>query len=147
MNASHGRGKPFDVSGKRSADIAYMCYLFIAATIAMAEVLAFAYHSPRSSERFAEFQTLGMVVVLPLVVLSLLAALVGLLMSLTALAYRPLEWGLAVLPVLVAALLIALTGAEDQASVSAVPKYFEAAFVVCALWFAIVWFGRRRGRT
>ena len=141
---SKSRLKPFNASGRQSASIAYACYLFIAAATLVAGAITFAYQPPLSSQEFGAFQSLLMVVVMPLAILSALAGVLGVATSLSALSYQPVEWGLAVLAVLLLALVIAL--ASEPESSGEASSVVAAAFVVSALGLSVRWFVVTRKR-
>jgi len=83
-----------------------------------------------------------MVVLLPLALLSVLAAIVGLFSSLKALAHRPLEWGLLVLPLLLVALMIALVADEHQETY--LVDVVAAAHAAISFLLSLRWFASRR---
>jgi hypothetical protein len=128
---------------RRAADIAYACYLFIGACFAAGELLVLRYSSDKD---FGALQAIGMLVLLPLTLLSLIATLAGIVLSLKLRRWWSQEWGLAVLPVLLLAFMVAVAiEAQSKAPFFLLP-YVEAAYAVSSLVFSIRWFGAVRRR-
>lgn len=134
-------------SRRRTADIAYGCYLWIALFFAVGKLLDVIFGSPDSSEGFAVLQGVGMLVVLPLALASIAAAILATKSSLKLCGGWLKESGLVVLPLLLLLLVVSFTLDEGRY----VPKYWVqisvAAYVLAAFIFSIRWFASARKQT
>lgn len=129
---------------RRSADIAYGCYLWVALVLVTSAIFGFVYGDPDTAEELARLQGIGMLVILPLSLSALLAAAFGLKASAKLYKWWLREAGLIVLPILLLALLVVFLLAESKIVGNFWQSLAAAVYAVCAFWFSLRWFFRRR---
>ena len=135
-----------DSSERRQAGIAYGCYPLIATCLGIALLLDVITWWSSSAEKMALAQVVGMIILLPLGVASIPAAVMAIVLSVKFGDWYSKEWGLAVLPCLLITFVIVLA-AEDQRSE---PYHWlqcvQAAYVALAFFFSFRWFTLARKR-
>lgn len=133
-------------SQRRSADIAYGCYLWAGACLAIGKLVDVVFGKSTSTEDFATLQGIGMLVLFPLTLVSLAAVVFGVISSWKLRAWWSSEWGLGVLPAILVLLFVVFAIEDQKPGPDQWLSYVAAAYVLLAFFFTLRWFAVRRKR-
>lgn len=131
---------------RRQADVAYACYGWIAIYLAFGAGLQAIFGRPADPAALARWQGIGMLVLLPLAITALAAAVVGVKNSLALVRLWPTEAGLYVSPILLGLLLAAFLLNEADRLPRSLLYAASLLYVIVALALAVRWFVARRQR-
>jgi hypothetical protein len=129
-----------DTSERKQAHIAYGCYLLIATCLAIALLLDVISWGSTSAEKMAFSQVAGMVILLPMIVASVPAALLAIVLSFKLGDWCAKERGLCVLPWLLIASVVALAVDAQGPGRNHWLAFVQAAYVALTFFFSIRWF-------
>lgn len=134
------------IGQRKRADFAFGCYLLIAVCLAVELLMEVADHRATSREAAANLQVLGMVVLLPLAIVSIVAAVIGVILSLSLADVWQKVRGVAILPALLVVWLFVFAMEEDKPgpyfwTLIVAAAYVVLGFVMTLRWFAVL---RRR---
>jgi hypothetical protein len=135
-----------DSSERKQTGIAYGCYLLIATWLAIALLLEVISWGSTSAEILALDQVVGMVILLPLIVASVPAALLAIVLSFKLGDWCSKEWGLCVLPWLLIAFVVVLAVDAKGSGRNYWLLSVQAAYVALTFFFSIRWFTVARKR-
>ncbi len=125
---------------RRNANIAYACYLWVAVVLLISMTLQWVFGSPQTSEELASFQGLGMLVILPLSLAAIVAAIFGFESSLKLWTCCRREAGLLILPLLLLVLLGIFALAEADKLGRTWLALAAVLYSAAAIAFALHWF-------
>ena len=122
---------------RRNANIAYACYLWIAFVLIVSGILEWIFGDPESSNELATLQGVGMMIILPLSLAAIVAAIFGVESSLKLWAYWRSEIGLLLLPVLLAVFIGAFVMVASHMLARIWLAVLAALHAVAAILFAL----------
>lgn len=138
--------RPESAARRRRIDLTYAAFGWIALYLLLGAILEWLYGSPAGPGELARWQGIGMLVLLPLALTALAAAIIGIKNAFVLLRTWREQPGLFILPLL----LLVLVGAFLLREADRLPRIALAAvagvYVVAALLFAGRWFLSARRR-
>lgn len=131
---------------RRNTDVAYGAYLWIAVVLLVVKGLEWLYGKPATSEAFATWQGIGMLVVLPLSITAIIAAVFAGKATLKLWSSWAREPGVVLLAVLLLAMLSVFALVEVDALARLWLTVAAAVYMIAAIAIATRWFLFRRTR-
>ena len=117
---------------------AYVCYSIVAGFFAAGDFVDFINRSP-SPGVFASFQVIGMVVLVPLAILSIVAGVLGGLLSAQLAGRWSREWGLVILPLVLLASVVVFAIEEQRSEPFHWLTYVMRAYILLSIIFVSRW--------